>query len=94
MKTYGGVDVQILVFLTWALFGGEWSVSWLGPIIPGERAAGNLWTGGWLGPRFSLDDVERRKILPLLGLELRLLGRPARRQSLYRLRYMQKTGCH
>jgi hypothetical protein len=27
MKTYGGVDVQIHVFLTSALVGGEWSAS-------------------------------------------------------------------
>jgi hypothetical protein len=30
---------------------------------------------------------EKRKILPLQGLELRPLGRPARTKSLYRLRY-------
>jgi hypothetical protein len=40
-----------------------------------------------VGPRTGLDDVEKRKILPSPGLELRLLGRPARSQSLYRLRY-------
>jgi hypothetical protein len=27
MKTYGGVDVQIHVFLAYTLFGGEWSAS-------------------------------------------------------------------
>jgi hypothetical protein len=32
-------------------------------------------------------DVERRKIMLLSGLELRLFGRPACSQSLYRLRY-------
>jgi hypothetical protein len=32
-------------------------------------------------------DVEKRKFLILLGLELRPLGRPARRRSLYRLSY-------
>jgi hypothetical protein len=40
-----------------------------------------------VGSRTYLDYVERRKILPLPGLELRPLGRPARSQSLYRLRY-------
>jgi hypothetical protein len=39
------------------------------------------------GPRASLDNLERRKFLTLLGLELRSLGRPARSQSLYRLSY-------
>jgi hypothetical protein len=40
-----------------------------------------------MDPRTGLDDVERRKILPLPGLELQPLGRPARRLSLYRLRH-------
>jgi hypothetical protein len=31
--------------------------------------------------------LEKRKFLPLSGLELRLLGRPARSQSLYRQCY-------
>jgi hypothetical protein len=31
--------------------------------------------------------MEKRKFLPLLGLELRPFGRPARSQSLYELRY-------
>jgi hypothetical protein len=38
-------------------------------------------------PRAGLDDMEKRKFLILPGLELRPLGRPARSQSLYRLRY-------
>jgi hypothetical protein len=37
-------------------------------------------------PGACLDDVEKRKFLTLPGLELRPLGRLARRQSLYRLR--------
>jgi hypothetical protein len=37
--------------------------------------------------RVGLDDVARRKILLLSGIELRPLGRPIRSQSLYRLRY-------
>jgi hypothetical protein len=40
-----------------------------------------------VGPRTGLNEVERRKLLPLPGLELSLLGRPARSQSLYRLHY-------
>jgi hypothetical protein len=42
---------------------------------------------GYVGPRAGLDDMENRKFLPTQGLELRPLGRPARSQSLYRLRY-------
>jgi hypothetical protein len=38
-------------------------------------------------PGTCLDDVERRKILPLLGLELQSLGCPTRSQTLYRLHY-------
>jgi hypothetical protein len=40
-----------------------------------------------VGPGDSLDDVDERKFLTLPGFELRPLGRPARSQSLYRLRY-------
>jgi hypothetical protein len=40
-----------------------------------------------MGSRTGLNDVKKRKILTLPGLELRFLIRPARRQSLYRLRY-------
>jgi hypothetical protein len=36
-------------------------------------------------PRAGLDDMEKRKFLALMGLELRPFGRPARSQSLYRL---------
>jgi hypothetical protein len=38
-------------------------------------------------PGTSMDCRERRKILPLQVFELRPVGRPARSQSLYRLRY-------
>jgi hypothetical protein len=42
-----------------------------------------------VGPRAGLDDMEKRKLLTLPGLELRPLGRPAPSQWLrvYRLRY-------
>jgi hypothetical protein len=54
---------------------------------PGERAPGTHWVEGWVDPRASLDDLEKRKFLTLPRLKLRPLGRPARSQSLYRLRY-------
>jgi hypothetical protein len=41
MKTYEGVDVQIHIFLTSALVGGEWSSSRLGRLILGEGAPSN-----------------------------------------------------
>jgi hypothetical protein len=46
-----------------------------------------------VGPITGLENVERRKILPFLGLEIRPLGCPAGSQSLYRLRYpVPKSG--
>jgi hypothetical protein len=67
--------------------GGEWSGSRPSHFTPGEKAPGTHWIGGWLNPRVGLDDVEKRKFLTLLGLELRTFRRPARSQSLYRLLY-------
>jgi hypothetical protein len=52
-----------------------------------ERTLGIHWMGDWVGPITGLDAVEKRKFLPLLGLEPRPLCRPARSQSLYRLSY-------
>jgi hypothetical protein len=40
-----------------------------------------------VNPTVGLDDMEERKFLTLLGLELRSLARPVRSQSLYRVRY-------
>jgi hypothetical protein len=87
MKKHGGLDVKIHVFLTSALGGGEWSASCPGRFTSEERAPGTYWMGGCVGPKCGLDDVEKSKILRLPGLELRPLGRPARSQPLYRLRY-------
>jgi hypothetical protein len=76
MKAYGGVDVQSHVFLTSAVAGSELSTSRPSRFNPGERASGTHWIGGWVDHRAGLDDVEKRKFLTLLGLELRSLGRP------------------
>jgi hypothetical protein len=59
---------------------------------PGEKALTTHCIGGWAGPRTGLDNVKKRKILPLKGLELRPLGRPARNQSLYRVRETKSLG--
>jgi hypothetical protein len=40
-----------------------------------------------VGLKAGLDDMEKRKFLTLYGPEIQPLGRPARSQSLYRLRY-------
>jgi hypothetical protein len=70
VKTYGGVDVQIQVFVTSARVAGEWSASCLGHFTLMKRAPGTHWIGGWVGPTTSLDDMKGRKILPLPGLKL------------------------
>jgi hypothetical protein len=77
MKTYGGVDVQIYVFLTSAVVAGEWSASRPCRFTPEEKAPGSRWIGGWVGPKTGLYDVERTETFPVLGLELGPLGRPA-----------------
>jgi hypothetical protein len=50
MKAYGGVDVEIHIFLTSAL-GGEWLASRPCRFTPGKRAPGTHWIGDWVGPR-------------------------------------------
>jgi hypothetical protein len=57
--------------LTSALVEGEWSTSRPGRFALEEGAPGTLWIGGWVGPRADLDDLEKRKFLTLLGLELK-----------------------
>jgi hypothetical protein len=76
MKVYEGVDVWIHIFLTSALAGGEWSVSCPGRFTPRESAPSTHWTGGWVDPRASLDDIEKKKFMTPPGLQP--LGRPAR----------------
>jgi hypothetical protein len=73
-------------FLDLSIVAGEWSASRHGCFTPWERAHGTHWIGGWVGPRAGLDDMEKWKFLTLTGIELRHVGRPARTQSLYRLR--------
>jgi hypothetical protein len=90
MKAYGGVNVQIYIFVTSALAGSEWSASRPCRFTPEERAPGTHCLGGWVDPRAGLDDLEKRKFLTLLGLELRPLGHPAHSQLLYRLHHPGK----
>jgi hypothetical protein len=57
MKTYGGVELYLQAFLTFALDGGEWSASLPGRFTPREGAPDTHWIGGWMGPRAGLDAV-------------------------------------
>jgi hypothetical protein len=66
MKTYRGVDVQIHIFLISALVASECSALYPGRFIPGERAPGTHWVGGWVGPSTGLNDVVKIKFLTLL----------------------------
>jgi hypothetical protein len=59
IKTYGGVDVDIHIFWTLAIVGGEWSGSRRCRFTPGERAPGTHWIGGWVGLRAGLGDMEK-----------------------------------
>jgi hypothetical protein len=52
---------------------------------PGKRAHGTHWIGGWVGHKTGLDNMERRKILAVSGLELWPLGCPAHSLLLYQL---------
>jgi hypothetical protein len=78
MKSCGREEVQIQVFLTSVLVGGEWSASRLGRFTPEERAPGTHWIGGWVDLRARLEAVKKRKFLILPGHEVRPLGHSAR----------------
>jgi hypothetical protein len=51
-----------------------------GRFVPGERAIGTYWIGGWVGPKAGLDAVR----CPYWESNY---GRSARSPSLYRLSY-------
>jgi hypothetical protein len=64
MKTYGGVDVQIHVFLSSSVIGGEWSASCFGRFTAEERAPGTSWIGVWVGPTTGLTTWRGEKYGP------------------------------
>jgi hypothetical protein len=57
MKAYGRMDIWIHIFLTSALLGQLHAPA----ALPRGRATGTHWSGGWVGPRAGLDDVENGK---------------------------------
>jgi hypothetical protein len=77
-----------------ALVGSEWSASRPCRFTPGERDSGTHSIGSWVDPRIGLDDMEKWKFLTIPGLELPPFRRPARIQSLHRLRYRDPTLLH
>jgi hypothetical protein len=64
-----GMDVWNHIFLTSALAAGKWSVSRPCRFNPGEIAPDDHWIGGWVHLRAGLDDVGKRKFLPLQELQ-------------------------
>jgi hypothetical protein len=54
MKTCGGVDGKINVFLTSALVKGEWSFLRPDRFTPGEWVPGTHWIGGCVDHRAGL----------------------------------------
>jgi hypothetical protein len=78
MKAYRGVAV----FLTPALAGGEWSTSRSSRFTHGEKPLDRR-----LGGPQNRSGRHGENFCPYRDSKLRFLGRPARSQSLYRLRY-------
>jgi hypothetical protein len=64
VKTYGGVVVEVHVFLTLALDGGKLVSFTPCRFTPAERAPGTHWIGGWVSPRAGLEDNGEVKIIP------------------------------
>jgi hypothetical protein len=46
MKTCGGMELQLHIFLTSALYGGEWPDLQSSHFSLGKRVLGTKWTGG------------------------------------------------
>jgi hypothetical protein len=87
MKTYGGVDVQIHVFLTSALVRGEWSASRSVCFIPEEIAPRYPLDRRLGGPQNLSGGHGEEKNLNLTGPVIHPLLSRTRSQSLYRLRH-------
>jgi hypothetical protein len=65
MKMYGGVEVQLHIFLTLELNGQLHAPA----ASPPQKYSPVQSDGGWVGPRTYLSDAEETKFLPLLELE-------------------------
>jgi hypothetical protein len=63
MEAYEKVNVQIHIFLTSALAGGEWPAS-----LPDRFTPGTSWIRSWMDPTAGPEDVQRIFVI-LLGVE-------------------------
>jgi hypothetical protein len=50
-----------------ALIGGEWLALHLSRFTPREGVPNIRYIGGWVGPKISLDEVKKRKIVLVLA---------------------------
>lgn len=57
-----GIEVQLHSFLNFTLGAVEWIMSLPGWFTPGDRARSTYRVGDWVGPRVSLDILEKRNI--------------------------------
>jgi hypothetical protein len=69
MKTYRRVEVELHMFLTSALDGGEWWASRPGRFTPGERAPVAHLIKAWVDPRGDLLAGVKKKCLQPPGIE-------------------------
>jgi hypothetical protein len=69
MKTNGGVDIKIHVFLTSALVADDWSASCSYRVTFGKDPIIE-WKGSWVNTRVDLDYMKKWKFLTLPGFEL------------------------
>jgi hypothetical protein len=70
MKICKGAKVQLHVFLTSALVGGEWSVSRPSHVTAEEGVTGTHWIGGWVGHRSGIDTGKKKPLCTCSELKL------------------------
>jgi len=70
--------VSVHSFLNFTLDGDDQSSSRLCRCTPRKRAPNIHRTAGWVGPTAGLHVLEKKNFSPLLGIEPRFFGLPAR----------------
>jgi hypothetical protein len=75
--TYGGMKIQIHVFLTSALYGCKWSVSHPGPFIPEGKSLPAYWIGDSSAPEPVQTRWWKEECLLPPGIEIVFSGSPA-----------------